>query len=51
MKTTDYAGIDYGHGKSNISEAGIRFGVIGQNSADLPIYCAWNRLRACRCAT
>lgn len=30
---TDYAGIDYGHGQSNIdTEKGIRYGVIAQNS-------------------
>ena len=36
MKSTDYAGIDYGLGKSNINaETGIRYGVISQNSAEL----------------
>ena len=36
MKTTDYAGIDYGLGKSNIdAETGIRYGVIGQNAEPL----------------
>lgn len=35
MKTTDYAGIDYGSGKSNYDTAtGIRYGVISQNTPD-----------------
>ena len=36
MRTTDYAGIDYGLGKANIDNAtGIRFGVISQNAEGL----------------
>jgi len=36
MKTTEYAGIDYGLGKSNVdTETGIRFGVIGQSAEGL----------------
>lgn len=36
MKTTDYAGIDYGLGQANIdTEKQIRFGVIGQNAETL----------------
>ena len=31
IKTTDYKGIDYGLGRSNISNEGIRYGVISQN--------------------
>lgn len=35
MKTTDYAGIDYGLGKSNIdTNTGIRYGVINLNSCN-----------------
>ena len=37
--TTTYEGIDYGFRKTNISESGIRFGVIPQNSAVLQ---AWS---------
>ena len=33
--TTAYAGIDYGMGKANIGESGIRFGLIGQNNENL----------------
>lgn len=32
MKTTTYAGIDYGHGITNVSNAGFHYGVISQNS-------------------
>ena len=33
MKSTEYAGIDYGLGQSNINhDTGIRFGVIHQNA-------------------
>jgi len=31
MKTTQYAGIDYGLGRTNVSKSGIRFGVIHHN--------------------
>lgn len=32
MKTTNYAGIDYGLGKTNVGANGIRYGVISQHS-------------------
>ena len=33
MNTTDYAGIDYGHGRTNVDPAtGIRYGVINMNA-------------------
>lgn len=35
MKTTDYAGIDYGLGRTNISDSGIRYGVIPQRDVML----------------
>jgi hypothetical protein len=34
MKPTEYAGIDYGLGKSNVGDDGIRFGVIPQGECN-----------------
>jgi hypothetical protein len=46
MSETNYAGIDYGRGISNVSESGIRYGVISQHSVDLNASdCIWSNGR------